>query len=82
MQGYSALLYAISVNNHSAVNQLIEREILLETCSQRTAIMVAAQTGRVDMLKFLINRFPQLLKRQDALGRTALRCAFDALDDI
>lgn len=47
-----------------------------------TPLMIAAATGRAEMLKYFINSMQKLIKAQDQSGRTALRWAFDALDQI
>lgn len=81
-QGYSALLYGVAVNNHGAVNQLLQKELSQTSASGVTAMMIAAATGRIEMLKFLINTAPNLKGCVDSQGRSALRHAFDALDQV
>ena len=75
--GLTALSISIIQNNHGALNLLLQHEAF---CGKVTPLMIAAATGRAEMLKYFINSMQKLIKAQDQSGRTALRWAFDALD--
>ncbi|CAL6030298.1 Ankyrin_repeat-containing protein [Hexamita inflata] len=80
--GLNALMVSIIQNNFQLFNQLLEKEGSLRSSSGLSCLMVAASCGRVDIVRFLANQHKQLLNIVDSEGKTALRHALDALDQV